>query len=103
MRQFSPIDSNEVVTLTSDFSADLQSGEILTGTPTFTLLVASGTDATPAARLNGAPQISGVYVLQSVKTCVSGTNYYALAICSTSAGRVLTQGGRLDCVPAYLQ
>lgn len=103
MRQFDPIAPEETVTLTLDFALDLEAGETLTGPASVSISVASGTDSTPASRLNGALNISGTYVMQSVFGCVAGVNYNVVGSCKTSLNRVLAVGGRLDCIPAYLQ
>lgn len=103
MRTFDPISPEETVTLTLDFTADLESGETLTGPATVVISVASGTDSSVATRLNGAASIIGNYVLQSIMGCLAGVNYNIVASCKTSLNRVLAIGGRLDCVPAYLQ
>jgi len=62
MKRFDdPKDPSEKVPLTFDFTLGLDAGEQLSGTPVVTVAVVIGTDAVPAAILNGAPTIDATY------------------------------------------
>lgn len=83
-------DSEEVV-ITMDFSPSLVAGETLTGTPTVTVTVNSGTDPLPNDVLNGSPSILGANQVQvPVKGGVKNCSYLIKATCNTNnADKVL--------------
>ena len=64
-------DPGDIVTVTFDFTAD---AEAVTS-PTITVTVLQGTDATPAAILLGAPTIEGAIVRQRVQAGADGVDY----------------------------
>jgi hypothetical protein len=94
---FSPIYSNEQVTLSFDFSPSLATGETIS-TATTSITVVSGTDSTPSLRLIGPTTISGTIVLQQVGTYQAGVTYDVLATVTTSTGQILTTNAHQMCV-----
>lgn len=72
--------------LTFDFSLGLAAGETLTGTPTVTVETLFGTDAAPAALLNGSAVLStdALSVLVPVKAGVDGVQYKITVVVGTS-------------------
>ncbi len=102
MRTFSPKDAIETVVLTMDFTADLNSGETLSGAPSVTVVVVQGTDPSVSSMLVGAPVISGNTVQQVVTAGVDGAAYGVTGGCGTSQGRILAIGGILPVQNAYL-
>jgi hypothetical protein len=93
-RDFSPIYPTEQVTLSFDFSPALAVGETI-GSPSLSIAVVSGIDATPSARLIGAASISGSFVLQAVGTMQVGVIYDIIATVTTSSGQILTTNAHL--------
>lgn len=88
------IKPTEIVQLPSDgfdFTSSLAEGETLTGAPTVTVTVYSGTDANPSAVKSGAASISGNAVLQKFTGGLSGVVYSVVAGCTTSLGQYLEQ------------
>ena len=79
----------ELVTRVFDFISDLAVGETLTGVPTTTASVWTGTDASPQNIVSGAASISGSQVSQNLTGGVAGTLYSLVCKSSTSAGRTL--------------
>ena len=87
-------------TIALDFGQFLPSGVVLTGTPTVTLSVVSGVDATPSSRLSGLPKIgtvapqqggSGVAntaILQQLVGLLGGVTYLVTAYCTRSDGDI---------------
>jgi hypothetical protein len=91
------IDPSESVVLTFDFSAELATGETLTGIGTTTVSVFLGTDSTPASLLNGTPSVdvTGTKVLVPVKgRPTDGVDYdVALtAVPTSNVKKVLAMG-----------
>lgn len=71
-----PIDTEEAVPIDFDFRAALPEGVTISGAPVLTCEVESGTDPTPTARLDGAPQVTGgSYVRQFFSGAVAGCVY----------------------------
>jgi len=119
---FDSKDAAEKVVLTFDFSAAattdagaLQSGETLTGTPTVTVSVADGADASPSSVLNGAGAVSsgpittdsgaiiptGQAFLQPVQAGVAGVNYSIKVVATTTnSQKTLARVGVLPVVSA---
>src|ERR1700730_2513974 len=105
-KDFSAIYGTEKVTLSLGFSNALAQapGETLittttpTVSPTVTILVASGSDASPSSRLVGSPTIIGQFVVQTIATCQPGTTYNIIATVTTSGGQILTTNAHLPCV-----
>lgn len=86
---WSPKDPGEVDDRGLDFAALLESGETLTGTPTVTVTVLDGTDATPANIKSGAASISGSIVWQRLTGGVVGVSYKLKISVATSTSRTL--------------
>jgi hypothetical protein len=90
----------EKLVLGFEFTAELNAGETLTGTPAVTASVVEGTDAAPSGLLNGAAQISDGTVLVPVKNGVTGVTYEIRVIVATSnAAKVLGLVGKLYVEP----
>jgi hypothetical protein len=88
LKLFDPKDPEEVVTLTFDFADELGAETINPG-PAVAVAVKKGADPDVAQVANGAPQVSGATVLQSVKAGVAGVDYAVRCKATTSGGRVL--------------
>jgi hypothetical protein len=86
---WAPKDPSEVDDRGLDFAALLESGETLMGTPTVTVSVLSGTDATPANIKSGAASISGSIVWQRLTGGVAGVVYKIRIQVATSTSRTL--------------
>jgi len=94
--RFSPKDPIEIVTLSFDFTKDLEiknaSGTVIgmkTITPASqvtTVTAFKGIDADPSALKNGAPQISGNFVLQSAKLGIDENDYLIRTEIDASSG-----------------
>lgn len=71
--------------LTFNFAAGLTAGNLLSGTPTVSVTVLSGTDPNPAAILNGAPMIDSTskLVLVPVAPAVDNVTYLLNVVCPT--------------------
>jgi hypothetical protein len=110
---FDPVAPDEVQTLAHDFGNLLPSGVSLTGTPTVTITVHSGTDPAPQDRLvANTPQIgtvgaslplagSGVpsaAVLFQFSGGVAGTIYVVETRCARSDGDTIVGWNRLPCI-----
>ena len=88
--------ADEKLILAFEYGEELDSGETLTGTPTVSVAVRSGTDATPEALLNGTPAIVGSDVLLPVKGGIVGVDYQIEVVCPTSnSNKVLARIGKL--------
>jgi hypothetical protein len=82
----SPKHPSAKVVLSVDFSRGLDTGETLSGTPTVSVAVVYGTDATPAGLLNGAPALraDNLAVLVPVQAGVALTDYALTITAPTS-------------------
>lgn len=86
----------EKLVLAFEFGAELDTGESLTGTPTVTITVLTGTDAAPNDVKNGDPAIVGTDVLLPVKGGIVGVDYQIEVVCATSnSNKVLARIGKL--------
>lgn len=83
-------DPEEIITISFDFTTAL-GADTLTGVPTVTVAVYSGTDAAPGTVLNGAAtlDVTATKVLQSVKAGVANVDYRIKAKAVTAGGRTL--------------
>lgn len=86
---FAPKDPSEVDDRGLDFAALLETGETLSGTPTVTVTVVTGTDANPSAIKSGAASISGSIVWQRLTGGVAGVVYKIKVSVGTSTSRTL--------------
>ena len=82
--RFSPKDPAEIVTLTADFTKDLEirnaAGTVIgmktiVPPPITTVTAFKGSDPDPSTVKNGLPQVSGSQVLQSVKLGIDENDY----------------------------
>ena len=90
--QQDPQYSTESLVRGMDFSARLSpTSDTLTGTPTVTSSVFSGTDPNPQAILAGSPSLSSnnMQILQRVSGGVPGTAYILSFRCGTAQGNVV--------------
>lgn len=73
----------ETIPVLFDFTSDLPSGVTLTGSPTLTVAVIEGSDASPAAILDGGAGFnsSTTGVIQAITSGVDGCDY--LITCTT--------------------
>lgn len=94
---FSPVDTNETVTLTFDFGPWLASG-VTVGSPAMTCQVYSGTDGSASSRLSGSASTGAspstgaatAAVLQKFGNApVAGVTYRLDATVTTSDGQTL--------------
>jgi hypothetical protein len=88
-------DPQEAFACAFDFALELIEGETLTGTPSITVAVTDGTDASPASLKAGAPVIEGGRVLQRLVGGVAGVTYSLTCIASTSEGNTLARAAIL--------
>lgn len=79
-------DPAEKLILTFDFTVGLASDETLLGTPTATVSVLIGRDATPTAIFNGPPGIDGTSkrAYLPVQAGNDGCDYLIKVVCATS-------------------
>jgi len=80
-----------------DFTTQLAVGETITGPPSVTISVKSGTDPSPSSHLIGAPSLSGNVVSQVIGTLVGGVTYLLIATVSTNMGGTRTITAHLPC------
>jgi len=98
MQRFDTKDPAESVPLTFNFAPDLATGEQLSGTPSVSVSVSSGMDASPAAILNGAAGLDSTLtqVVQPVRAGNQGTEYQIVVTCgTTNVNKTLTLVGIL--------
>lgn len=88
-------DPEEAFACAFDFALELIEGETLTGTPSITVAVVDGADASPASLKSGAPVIEGGRVLQRLVGGVAGVTYSLTCIASTSEGNTLARAAIL--------
>lgn len=76
----------EKIVITFDFSGELATGETLSGVISTTVDVVKGTDAAPAAMLNGAAQYDATAkkVLQPIQGGIAGNQYRIKVIAPTT-------------------
>jgi hypothetical protein len=98
--RFDSKDPGELRVLTFDFTADLNvaGGEQLSGTPTVSITVVSGTDASPSSVLAGGNSFDPAKLLYyvPVKAGIDKVDYdIVVAAATTTAAKTLTLGGIL--------
>jgi hypothetical protein len=99
LRDFTPIYADEEVPLSFDFGpplAQLPGAQTLVS-PTWSIGLVLGSDATPAARLLGPPSIIGTFVTQMVGTYQPGSTYDHIAKVTTSGGEILETNAHQSC------
>ncbi len=94
---FSAIGAEETLWRNFDFSPALAVGETLTGTPGCAVIVLSGTDATPSARVLIGPTITGTIVSVRLGTMLAGVVYQLLITVATSASQALGLAAVQNC------
>jgi hypothetical protein len=92
---FASKDPSEVDDRGLDFSALLETGETLTGTPSVTVTVLTGTDASPSSLLSGSATIEGTVVWQRYTGGTAGVTYRCKYSVATSTSRTLIACGLL--------
>lgn len=95
LQRFDSKDPGETIPLLYDFTAGLATGEILTGTPTVTISVVLGTDASPNAVLVGGNIIDSTQkrVLVPVHAGLDACDYDIVVTCATNnASKILVLG-----------
>ena len=98
MKNFPELSAGEKRVLTFDFSDDLDVGETLTGAIVVSVSMEVGTDATPAAILNGAADYDATskMVLQGVQVLNAGCGYrIKMLVPTTNPKKVLALSGIL--------
>ena len=95
---FPSIGAAESLVRTFDFSAALATEETLTGTPTCTISVLSGVDATPDSRLLEGPAIVESTVTVLIGDMLPGVVYQVLVVVSTSGGQTFDLWALQPCV-----
>lgn len=100
---FTPRDVGEQCLLSIDFGNNLGPGETL-ASATSSILLLTGTDASPSSRLVGLPIVTGTIVSQLVSfagltmTDASPRNYYRLFItATTSLPQTLKAWSQIQC------
>jgi hypothetical protein len=92
-----PVDVDEIEPLLFDFSI-MGAGDSFSGTPAFTCEVIVGSDAVAATRLSGAPQISGLQVVQNIGGLQLGATYLVRCVATMASGLRHTQAMEVPCV-----
>ncbi len=96
--RFDAKDPDEQRVLTFDFSADLATGETLTGAPTVSISVVGGTDASPLAVLVGGNSFDAAHLLYYVPVTggLNGVDYDVVVKApTTTTTKSLVLGGVL--------
>jgi hypothetical protein len=75
---------------TFDYTADLASGETITGAA-WSVQVVSGTDAGAASMVSGSASVNGAKVSQMIVGGVAGVYYRLLCAATTSLGQTITK------------
>lgn len=85
----------EIVTLTFPYTKELNGANII-GVPVVTVTVVRGADPGSAAVINGAAQISGSAVLQSIINGLAECDYHFVSQADLSDGRRLLRSGTVS-------
>ena len=88
-------DPGEAFACAFDFALELIEGETLSGTPTVTVALITGTDAAPDSLKSGAPTIDGGRVLQRLVGGAAGATYSLTCLAQTSEGNTLARAAIL--------
>ena len=86
-------DPAEIVTITFDFANEI--GAIAINSVAVSIAVISGADAAVGTMLNGAAQISGATVLQSVTLGVNTTDYALRCLATLADGQKILRAATL--------
>jgi len=92
-----PIDVDERVPLLFDYT-DMAAGDAFSGAPVITCEAISGEDPTAASRPDGAPEVTGLQVVQWMTGCLAGVTYLVRSKATMASGQVLVQAISLRCV-----
>ena len=86
MQRFDIKDPAESVQLTFNMQPGLAATEILSGTPTVSIVVIEGVDSNPTALLNGSPgfDATSTQVIQPVSGGTNGCEYQFVVTCATT-------------------
>ena len=104
LKDFPSIYTTEQRVLSFDFSPTLAAGETLVSaatpvvSPSVSISVVYGADASPSLRLVGSPSIIGMFVAQMIGTLQPGATYDWSATALTSTGQILTVNAHQACV-----
>lgn len=97
-RDFMPADADESEPFGFDFIEDFDDGEFITGTPTFTLVVARGTDADPSSHLIGTPVVlNATQTAITIAGLLENVLYTIKCVVVTSFGRTKTLWSHIPC------
>lgn len=87
-------DAGEKFMVELDYADEMAAGETI-GSVVISMAVLSGTDANPAAMLEGAATIVDRKVFQRVGGGINGNTYKLRAVASISGGNVIVRTGEL--------
>jgi hypothetical protein len=87
MSRLDPKDPAEKKLLVFSFANQVEAG-VAIASATVAVLVQTGTDATPAAMLDGVPLINGSDVLQRLQGGISGVDYHLRCLATDGSGLV---------------
>ena len=94
IRRLDPKDPGEIRTLTFDFGPDLKA-ETISGTPTASIAMYTGTDAQSANVLYGSPVVVGQRVTVRVRNGVLDAEYLIKVLVTTNLGNIYAIGAVL--------
>lgn len=86
----------EIIPLTFPYTKELNGATITPGSPVVTVAVVRGVDANATQMINGAAQIAGGLVLQSVINGLAECDYHFVCQADLSDGRRLLRSGTLS-------
>ena len=95
MAAFDNKDPEEIEIVGFDFAQRLAAGETIQ-TATFTVVVLSGTDASPSSVLQGSPIIDGSIAKHMIKSGVASVVYRITAKITTSLGQTMVEAGNIS-------
>jgi hypothetical protein len=95
-RDFDPSDPGENEVFSFDFTRDLADNEALAAA-TWTCSVASGTDPSASAHINGAATVSGKTTSQRVTGLLAGVRYRLQAVATTTFGNTVSLYSHVTC------
>lgn len=94
-----PIDPDESKPYTHDFTDQLEAGDTVASV-VYSVVVNTGSDATPNAILDGSPVIAsdGLSTSHQISGATAGVTYEVIAKATTTRGDVIELSGLLRCV-----